>query len=177
MILEASIETTERMLTVGLDALMIGDAASSASLISPRHFERFCLPYYQRYCRHFASRDILLYIHVCGNSSPILEMMADTGVQCVEPLDTLAGVDLADAKRRIGERVVLMGGVHTLVLAEGTPAEVTANAIQCCRTAGPQRYILASADMVPPQTSLANLQAMVDVARNSLWRQPSASLQ
>jgi len=170
MILEVSLENAERMACIGLDAFLIGDPAASASLISPRHFERFCVPYYRRYCQHFAGRDTLIYMHVCGNSAPILEMMADTGVHCIEPLDTLAGVSVADAKRRVGHRVVLMGGVNTLLLAQGTPDEVTAEAIRCCREGGPDRYILAAADMVPPATPLANLQAMVDVARKSLWK-------
>ena len=57
-----------------------------------------------------------------------------------------------------------------MILAEGTPEEVTRDAIRCCLEAGPDRYILASADMIPPQTPLENLQAMVDVARKSLWK-------
>ena len=167
---EAAIRQGERLLGTGIDAFYIGDPAASASLISPGHFAEFCLPVYQRFCRHFKGRDILIYIHVCGNSVPILEMLADTGADVVEPLDPLGGVSVADAKRRIGGRVALMGGVNTLTLASGTPAEVRAEAIRKCREGGPG-YILAAGDMVPPGTSLANLQAMVDVAKQSLWRE------
>jgi hypothetical protein len=167
---ETIIARAERLLETGIDCLYIGDPAASASLISPRHFERFCLPAYQKFCRHFQDRDILIYIHVCGNSRPILEMLADTGADVVEPLDPLGGVEVADAKRRIGRRVALMGGVNTLTLADGTPAEVRAEAIRKCREGGPHGYILAAGDMVPPNTPLANLQALVDVARFSLWR-------
>ena len=55
---------------------------------------------------------------------------------------------MADAKRRIGDRVALMGGVNTLTLANGTPDQVRAEAIQKCREGGPQGYILAAGDMV-----------------------------
>jgi hypothetical protein len=171
LLLESAIENGESLLRTGIDAFYIGDAAASASLISPRHFERFCVPYYQRFCKHFAGRDILIYLHVCGNSKPILELMADTGVHCIEPLDSVAGVSVADAKRRVGARVVLMGGVNTVLLSRGAPDEVRAEAIRCCREGGPERYILAAADMIPPDTSLANLQAMVDVATKSQWRE------
>jgi uroporphyrinogen decarboxylase len=140
-------------------------------LISPRHFEKFSLPFYRRFCRHFAGNEVLIYLHICGNSSPILEMMADSGAHCVEPLDTMAGVSVADAKQRIGKRVTLMGGVHTRILAEATPGEVAAEAVRCCLEGGPERYILASADMIPPATPLANLRAMVEVAQRSLWRE------
>jgi MtaA/CmuA family methyltransferase len=171
MQVEAMIRRSEALLAAGIDALYIGDAAASASVISPKHFARFCLPAYRKFCDHFKPTRILIYIHVCGNSNPILEMLADTGAHAVEPLDPLGGVSVADAKRRIGGRVALMGGVSTLVLAHGTPEEVKSEAIRKCREGGPGGYILAAGDMVPPVTSLANLKAMADVARNSLWRE------
>ena len=170
MLVETAIRQTERLLTTGIDGLKIGDAAASASLISPQHFEKFCLPAYQKFCRHFESHDVLIYMHVCGNSDPILEMLADTGVHTVEPLDPLGGVSVADAKRRIGDRVALMGGLNTLTLAFGTPDKVRAEAIQKCREGGPHGYVLAAGDMVPPTTSLDNLRAMVQVAKDSLWK-------
>ena len=71
------ITRAEKLIGTGIDALYIGDPAASSSLISPRHFEEFCLPAYRRFCRHFRASDILIYIHVCGNSRPILEMMAE----------------------------------------------------------------------------------------------------
>jgi uroporphyrinogen-III decarboxylase len=167
---ETAIRQAEKLFATAIDGLFIGDATSSASLISPQHFERFCLPAYQKFCRHFANHDVLIYIHVCGNSNPILEMLADTGAHTVEPLDPLGGVSIADAKRRVGDRVALMGGLNTLTLANGTPDKVRAEAIQKCREGGPHGYVLAAGDMVPPTTSLGNLRAMVQVAKDSLWK-------
>jgi uroporphyrinogen-III decarboxylase len=170
MQVEVMIERAERLMATGIDALYIGDPAASASLISPRHFERFCLPAYQAFCRALRDR-ILIYIHICGNSAPILEMMADTGAHVVEPLDPLGGVSVADARRRIGDRVALMGGVNTLTLARGTAEEVRAEAVRVCHEGGPHGYILAAGDMVPPDTPLANLVAMVEAATESRWRE------
>ena len=167
---ETVIRRAEQLLPTGVDCFYIGDPSASSSLISPKHFERFCLPAYRKFCAHFKGRDVLVYIHICGNSNPILEMMADTGADVVEPLDPLGGVEVADARKRIGHKVALMGGLNTLTLARGTPEQVRDEAIHKCREGGPQGYILAAGDMVPPDTPLANLQAMVDVARHGLWR-------
>ena len=167
---EAAIKRAERLLQTDIDALYIGDPSASASLISPRHFEQFCLPAYQKFCRHFADRDILIYIHICGNSGPILEMMAETGADTIEPLDPLGGVEVADAKARVGDKVSLMGGVNTITMCQGSVEDVRTEAIRKCREGGPDGYVLAAGDMVPPNTPLENLQAMVDVARKSLWR-------
>jgi uroporphyrinogen decarboxylase len=167
---DAIIQRGEKLLKADIDAFYIGDPAASCSLISPGQFEEFCLPGYQKFCRHFQDDDILIYIHVCGNSDLILEMMADTGAHVVEPLDPLGGVTVAAANRRIGHRVALMGGVNTLTLCMGTPEEVRAEAIQKCREGGPHGYILAAGDMIPPETSFENLKTMVDVATKSLWK-------
>lgn len=167
---EAVIRRAEKLLTTGIDALYIGDPSASGSLIGPWHFEQFCLPAYRKFCDHFKDRNVLIYIHVCGNSNPILEMLASTGAHVVEPLDPLGGVSVAEAKRRIGGRVALMGGVNTLTLSRATPEEVQAEAIQKCREGGRHGYVLAAGDMVPPNTPRANLQAMVDVATKSLWK-------
>jgi uroporphyrinogen-III decarboxylase len=88
----------------------------------------------------------------------------------VEPLDPLGGVSVEDAKRRIGARAALMGGVNTLTIAHATPEEVRSESIQKCRQGGSQGYILAAGDMVPPVTPLANLRALVEVSTKSLWR-------
>ena len=64
-----------------------------------------------------------------------------------------------------------MGGVNTVTLSRGTPADVKAEAVRKCREAGPRGYILAAGDMVPPDTPLENLKALVDVATKSQWRE------
>ena len=96
---------------------------------------------------------------------------ATASAQSDEPLDPMGGVSVADAKRRVGHRVALMGGVRTVTLARGKAEDVQAETVRKCREGGPHGYILAAGDMVPPDTPLENLQAMVDVATGSLWRE------
>ena len=55
--------------------------------------------------------------------------------------------------------------------AKLTPEQVREEAIRKCLEGGPTGYILAAGDMVPPDTSLENVQALVDVAVKSLWRE------
>jgi hypothetical protein len=165
---ETMIERAERLLPTGIDALYLGEP--SASIIGPWHFERFCMRPLRRFCDHFGDTNIPIYIHVCGNVNPILEMLAESGVHVVEPLDPLGGVSVADAKRMVGDRVALMGGVGTNTLRWGTPEEVASEAVAKCREGGPHGFILAAGCQVPPETPLENLRSMVDVANKNLWR-------
>jgi len=163
-----SIEAGKAYLAAGVDALYIGDAWSSASIISPRQFERFCLPRYARAVEAFHALGTKVYIHICGNVMPILEMIAETGVDCLEPLDPLGGTDVAQVVKRIGDRVSLKGGVNTLTLLNGTPDEVRAETRKVLEAAwGKCRgFILGSGDDIPRDTPFENLDAMIETARN-----------
>lgn len=171
---EAVVSYAERLLEAGIDSFVLGDASSSSSLISPKHFETICLPGYQQIC-HSLRQKTLVHLHICGNAVPILELMVETGAHIIEPLDPLGGVSVADAKRRVGNKVTLLGGVNGLVLARGTPEEVRAEAIRICQEGGPHGFVLAAGDMVPADTSLENLAAMVEVATKNLWKEQPTS--
>ena len=171
-----AIEHARALVQCGVDALYIGDPSSSSSLISPRHFEEFCLPRFRLFCDELHKLDVLIYIHICGNANPILEMMADTGTDCVEPLDPLGGVEAADAARRIGHRVALMGGVNTLTLLQGSPQQVYDESVACCRAAGGNGgYILAAGDMVPDMAPEENVFAMVRAAKDFSYQKRSVN--
>ncbi len=156
-----SIEIGKALIQAGVDGIYIGDAWASASIISPRIYEEFCLPYHRRAAKAFHELGAKVYLHICGNSGPILEMMADTGVDAIEPLDVDGGVNLDDVKARVGGRVCLKGGVSTLLLLNGTPDAVYSEALRCIELLGPEGYILGSADDIPRDAPLENIRAMV----------------
>ncbi len=54
-----------------------------------------------------------VYIHTCGAIGDRLELLAASGADGVDTLDPppLGNVDLADAKRRIGNRLFIKGNI------------------------------------------------------------------
>ena len=159
-----SIEVGKALIQAGVDGIYIGDAWASASIISPRMYEEFCLPYHHKAAAEFQKLGTKVYLHVCGNSGPLAELMAATGVDAIEPLDVDGGVDLEDVKARVGDRVCLKGGVSTALLLGGTPGQVYADAGRCIEILGPRGHILGSADDIPRDTPFANIDAMVQAA-------------
>ena len=163
--LAGAVQSALAMAEVGVDAFMIAD--TFGGVISPSHFMEFCFPYMKRFVDALKGTGPLIYVHVCGNSSDILEMLADTGVDCIEPLDPLGGVSVADAKRRVGGRVALMGGVHTVKLASGSLQDVVDDCRRCLSEGAPGGgYILAAGDMWPTETSRDKVEAMIGAAKN-----------
>ncbi len=129
-------------------------------------YERFAYPYQKRvftaWAEHGVTRKLL---HICGDSTKVLHLYADTGADMVE-IDN--AVDMAVAKRLIGDRVAVVGNVHTVTeLLQGTPESVATSAQRCIDDAGSGGgFLLGSGCIVPRYAPLENMQAMVRVAHS-----------
>jgi uroporphyrinogen-III decarboxylase len=136
----------------GYRMLRINDSAGNLSVISPEHWRTFVKPHFTAVASELHRRcpASLLYCHVCGNVLPIIGDLADTGLDCIAPLDPLGGFTVADARRALearpaahaaagcvadapspGRPVALMGGINTLSFVDGTPDAVGAEAEAC----------------------------------------------
>lgn len=164
---DISIEIGKAAIAAGVDGVYIGDAWASASIISPHHYERFCQSFHAKATDAFHKLGVKVYLHICGNSSPILEMMADTGADAIEPLDQMDIDGLADAKKRVGEKVCLKGGISTAVLLNGSGEEVYRLCSEAIERCGPTGYILGSGDDIPRDAPFENIDAMRKASLNA----------
>ena len=167
---KVAIEKSVAMLKLGVDAIMLGD--TFGGVIGPEFFKEFCVPYFKMFVDEIKKYDVCIYIHVCGNSTQLFELMAETGVDCIEPLDPLGGVQVKDAKTRLLGKTAIMGGVNTLKLAHGTLDEVKQDIKRCLSEGAWQGgYILACGDMLPTEASPEKVFAMVESAHSYKYQQ------
>ncbi len=151
----------------GADIIHCGDSLASCDMISPRTYQRFALPCQQRVFRAWREYGITgSILHICGDSTKVLDLYAETGADLIE-IDNM--VDLAVARKKIGDRVTLVGNVHTVNdLLNGNPESVRAASQRCIHQAGGGRgFMLGSGCIVPRYTPIENLQEMVRVARKT----------
>lgn len=104
-----------------------------------------------------------------GKCAAILELLADCGVDVLQTLTPppVGDVDLADAKRRIGHRVCLMGHTDLLyVLLKGTPALVEQTVREAMQVGAPGGgFILGTSDSVRDGTPPENIRTYFQAAR------------
>ena len=156
---------------LGVDEIGLACCYGSASLLSPRMYRKLTdqvhVPLIQEAHRH----GIKMKIHQCGNSRPNWQSIADQGFDAMETIDPLAGCTIPDAKRQIGDRVVLFGNVDTLTLATGTPADAIAETRRSLREGMPGGgFVLGLGDTtVSRATSLANLLAVRSTFEEYGW--------
>jgi uroporphyrinogen decarboxylase len=148
----------------GAHLVQCGDSLASASVISPEMFQRWVLPYHQRVFRAWKEAGAITVLHVCGNNSRILHLLAETGADIVA-VDHL--VDLRLAKATIGGQVCLIGNLAPVeTMLQGTQAMVAVQAREClAAAAGGGGYILGTGCEVPLDTPVENLEALVQVGK------------
>ncbi|MDR3692737.1 MAG: uroporphyrinogen decarboxylase family protein [Fimbriimonas sp.] len=159
---EVAIAYAPAQVEAGADTIGMSDAA--ASLIGPALYERFVLPRQIRVLRSIKSRfpEVLTRVHMCGDTNPLLHLMAQLPTDIVE-LDF--PVDLTDARRKLSPQQVISGNVSTVTeLIHGTPDSVSQAVAKCHAKVGP-KFIVGSGCEVSPFTPPENIRAMASYAQ------------
>ncbi len=159
---EAVIKFARACGQAGCHGLTFGD--STAGLLSPDLFEKFAFPFEKRVIEALADLDLPVFLHICGDTSHIINLMVATGAPALE-VDYQH--DLAFYKEKTGGRVCLQGNIEPVgVLLQGTAEQVRAACRQAIEQSRPGSYfILSSGCEVPRDTPLENLRAMIEAAR------------
>lgn len=155
------------------DILELGGGDASTTVISPKLFNEFVAPYDSELIRlaHEAGQRIVY--HTCGGMMPILEDIAAMHPDAMEtftPPAMGADVDLADAKKRIGDKVCMIGGFDQFHFFKGcTPEQTRAEVRRCFEAAGTNGgYVLCPSDHFF-DAELELIQAFADEARRCIY--------
>ena len=148
---EIAVEKGKFHADMGITILRLNDSVGNMSVLSPDLWRTFVFPHIKNVCRelHAYDQSIRVYCHICGNVEPILEDLADTGLDCIGPLDPLGGMSPKLARSRVGDDIALMGGLNTMSFITSTPDEIITEAKHCIEGGGNTGYILASGCAVP----------------------------
>ena len=155
------------------DVIELGGGDASTTVISPTIFDDFVAPYDTPVIAAAHEAGQRIAYHTCGGMMPLLERIADMGPDAMEtftPVGMGADVKLAEAKRRIGDRVCMIGGFDQLhFFTQCTPAQTRAEVRRCFAEAGGNGgFILAPSDhFFDAEPEL--IAAFADEARHCLY--------
>ncbi len=152
------------------DEIMLGGSVSSLSASSPTFFRKFDLPFIQEMARICKEAGVFSHLHVCGRSLRVVEMVAEeTEVAVMEPLEEPPGgdVNIAEIKKRYGNRICLKGNINTFdCMLNATPEQIEDKAkrlIDDCAAGG--GFVLSTGDQCGRDTPDANIFKLVEVAQ------------
>jgi hypothetical protein len=133
------------------DLIEHGGGDASSTVISPKLFDEFVAPYDAQLIAlaHEAGQRIVY--HTCGGMMPFLERLAAMRPDAMETFTPAAmggDTNLAQAKRKVGEQVCMIGGFDQFHYFKGCTPEETRTAVRkCFEEAGSGGgYILSPSD-------------------------------
>jgi uroporphyrinogen-III decarboxylase len=150
-----------------------GDLAyHSGPMMSPKKFYELLLPAYKIITETVHEKDCKIVLHTDGQITPLLDFIVDCGFDGLQSLEPTAGVDLALVKKKIGDKICLMGNIDVAhVLTSGSKEEVYDAVKYAIKTAGPGGGFIVSAANMHPGINVKNLQWMVE-ATHKFGRYP-----
>jgi uroporphyrinogen decarboxylase len=133
------------------DILELGGGSASSTVISPKLFDQYVAPYDSELIETAHQAGQRIAYHTCGGMMPILERIAAMKPDAMETFTPPAmggDTNLAEAKRRIGDKVCMIGGFDQFHFFVGcTPEQTRAEVRRCFEAAGEGGgYILSPSD-------------------------------
>ena len=152
------------------DYVLFG-GSGTLTMASPSLIMKYVLPALKEWIKMAKDSNVATMLHSCGKSRKLIDILVEhTELDCINPLEIapMGDVDLAEVKATLGNKIALMGNLHTTnVMLYGTAEEVyetSRKAISDAKEGG--GFILSTGDQCPIDTPDENIFAMVQAAKD-----------
>ncbi len=166
--LESAIETAKRFRDCGAQAVIspsdIGD--NSGPFFSPEYMNRWILPYLREWSDRIREMGMYTILHSDGNLGRYVDEIAATGIDALQAIDPVAGMDMRKTRDTVGDRLCLCGNIDCGLLLRGAPDDVynaTRELLDTCKDGG--GLVLGASNAVQPEVPIENYRAMI-----SAWK-------
>jgi uroporphyrinogen decarboxylase len=162
--LRGGIDSARRLRDAGVEiAVTPSDFADNhGPFFNPGQMERWILPYLAQWADAVRAMGLRSILHTDGNITACLDAIAATGVDAVQALDPVAGMDMPGAMNIVGRRLCLCGNIDCGLLLRGTPEDVylaTRDLLTTCKDKG--ALVLGASNAVQPEVPMENYRAMI----------------
>ncbi|MGD9498570.1 MAG: uroporphyrinogen decarboxylase family protein [Armatimonadota bacterium] len=164
-LMQIHLELIDRLAELPIDAIRFGDdfGAQCGLIMGTPIWREFLKPRLARMYARAHEHGFDVWIHSCGDNSPILGDLIEIGVDVFNPFQPEAQ-DVYEMKRRWGQRISFEGGIGTQeLLPRGTPAQIRAEVRRLCREVGRGGgFIISPTKPIMPDVPIENAVACVE---------------
>lgn len=148
---ESAIEHNKKLIEAGFDSYILCSdyCFNNGPFLSPAMFGEFVQPYLYRIVKETKKAGAYVIKHTDGNIMPILDQLVECKPHALHSLDPMAGVDIREVKRLVGDKVCLIGNVHCAALQTGTDEDVIQSAEYCLTYGKPNGGYIFSTSNIP----------------------------
>ncbi|MBN1267621.1 MAG: hypothetical protein JXA25_19170 [Anaerolineales bacterium] len=150
------------------DALWLyGDIAyGKGMLFAPDMYRSLLQPFHARLANLAHEYDAHLIYHTDGNPSAVLPDLIDAGIDCLQPMEVKAGMDVLELKHLYGDKLVLMGNIDARLYQKNDMEELKKEIEQKIPAAMEGGgYIYHSDHSIPPGTTLKTYEHALKLVR------------
>jgi len=104
-----------RMAKAGVDGMVIGEdlGSSSGGFFRPAQFRTLFKPALKQMIDCAKAHNLPLFFHCCGRIVDFLDDLVELGIDALHPLQRTAGMDLAEVKKKYGDKFCLVGNIDS----------------------------------------------------------------
>ena len=163
-----SLETCKAYAKAAIDIGLnptISEPMSSCTVISPKNFREFSLPYIKEFIDYIKGYGSNVVVHICGQTDKIWNDIADLDIGGIS-IDNIAS--LKDCRNTIGSKTKILGNVDPAgVMYSGKPKDVRIKTLEGILDAydSPKGYVVMSGCSLPIETPLENIETMMNTVR------------
>lgn len=141
------------------------DPLASGSVVSAGHYRDFCLPYEKKVIDYWHRYDLDVILHICGDTSGIIELMPDTGADLL----SIDRIDLKQAVSKVGSRVRIIGNFDTTEIWLASADSIAERVEQMVAEARdcPMGFVAATGCEVPLAAPPENIMSFVQTAKSA----------
>ena len=163
------IRKAEMAIDAGVDFVGVG-GSGDITLQSPQMWRQTVLPTIKQVTKMCKQAGVISQLHTCGKERYVVEACYnETDLDVINPLEPpqMGDVDLSEVKEKFGDKLCLMGNLHTTeVMLQGSAEDVekaSKDAIDAASEKG--GFILSTGDQCGRDTPEENIFKMIEVAR------------
>ncbi len=159
----------DAVIATGVDGIFFGGdwGDNRGTMISPELYRELVYPGQRKLYLKARNAGKYVFMHSCGDSSKLLDMWIDAGMQCYQSIDRTAGESIAQYKKIFGKKLACWGNIDSgWTLTYGTTKDVRKETEELLRDAAPGGgLILGSSHSIHKKVKYENYMMMLDTAR------------
>ncbi len=166
---EHNLVIAKNAIKMGADFIVFGDdyGTTAGPIFSPKSFEELLLPGLKEIVSEVKRSGAFVIKHCCGNIYNLLDMIIDSGIDAIHPLDQAAGMNIGEVQKRYKGRVVVVGGIDCgELLTNKFPEDIIVATKKLLKEISSKGgHIIGSSNTIHPKVKPENYLAMVNTVK------------
>ena len=167
---DVTLQNYDAVLATGIrpDGLWVyGDRAfKTSTMCSPAMYRDLFWPQHKRLADWAHAHGMKVIFHTDGNVNGVMDLYIEAGFDCLQPLETKAGMDIRSLAPRYGDRLSFFGNIDVMRMISNDLELIEQEIISKFAAGKPAKgYAYHSDHSVPPQVSWKTYQFIMDCVR------------